>query len=45
MLRDALLDQAWVLTRASMVQVIIKYIRVWDLQLGFALTETPDHFI
>jgi hypothetical protein len=25
--------------------VIVQYIRVWDLLLDFALTETPNHFI
>jgi hypothetical protein len=41
------LDQAWVrdIIEASMVQVIIEYIRVWDLLLDFALTKTPDRFI
>jgi hypothetical protein len=27
------------------VQVIVQYIRMWDLLLDFALTETPDRFI
>jgi hypothetical protein len=33
------------ITRATTVQVIIQYIRVWDLLLDFTLTEAADHFI
>jgi hypothetical protein len=45
--RDAILDQSWVrdIIGASTVQVIVQYIRVWDLLLDFALTETRDRFI
>jgi hypothetical protein len=44
---DTILDEAWVrdITRASTVQVIVQYIRVSDLLLDFAFTETPDRFI
>jgi hypothetical protein len=45
--RDGILDHVWVrdITGAITVQVIVQYIRIWDLLLYFALTKTPDHFI
>jgi hypothetical protein len=44
---NGILDQAWVrdINGAMTVQVIIQYIRIWDLLLDFALTDTPDRFI
>jgi hypothetical protein len=41
------LDQAWVrdITGATTVQVIVQYIRVWDLLLDFTLIEAADRFI
>jgi hypothetical protein len=45
--RNGILDRVWVrdIIGATTVQVIVQYIRVWDLLLDFILTDTLDRFI